>query len=537
MDVKKYQVKTKLYILILVILIPMVLVQAYFIYKQFKQHIELELDANSDFAEAIGMVFQNHMSSIDNDLFRMGKKIVNSQMSEEEISDYLELENLYNPAVNSYVWLDSNAIIVSSSSKELIGLDCRDREYYKRIQAGEEFVVNEAVKTKASGIPTLIIARAIRNEGQLLGLMSACVNTAFFEEIMPQDRIKPHTSFGIADKNGIIVYRGGSPNILNEMVKANPTGPIIQTLESGTVSKAEKVHSPILNAFTINVANPIPEIGWASYAFSDYEVVLGDAYRNIRYHVIALFLTVFLSIFLAARVSLEILEPIRSLQNFAQKALESNFNVRTNIRGNNELAVAGEALNQMAFRIKQLEINRQLFLESSAHELRNPMTGIKGILYLVRNRIKKGASAEDTLKMLDVIDKEVECLSTKLQQLLDAYKEQNSIGMEFRYDCKAFNLVELLDNVVTAFQARADQHEIVMQTDYEQVIVKGDAKRLEDVARNLLSNAVKYSPEGKEITVSLSVADGNAIIAVKDRGIGIPEDQLDYVFDSFFREF
>ncbi len=70
---------------------------------------------------------------------------------------------------------------------------------------------------------------------------------------------------------------------------------------------------------------------------------------------------------------------------------------------------------------------------------------------------------------------------------------------------------------------------------HRQVLVRGDKARLEDVLRNILSNAIKYSPNEKHIVVSLQVVNENALIMIKDKGIGINKEHLDAIFDSFFR--
>jgi signal transduction histidine kinase len=536
MDLKKYKVKTKLYILVLVILIPITLVQSYFIYEQHTQYIELQLDANSDFAKAISMVVINHLNSIECDLFSIGMTIISfPHLNPQEVNSYLEMKNNYNPTLKNIGCLDPKGTVLYSSSEAVIGLDGRDREYYNRILAGEDFVVNEIIRTKSDHAPNIIVAKAIRSEGQLLGIMTGTLNTAMFEDIMPQHRIKPYTFFGVAEKNGIIVYRNGSPQIIDEMVSVNPTGPIQEALESGTTTKAKKAYSFYTDTSFLTVANPIPDINWVAYAISDYRVVLGNAYRNIQYHLLALFLTVVLSVYMSVQVSKSILEPIRSVQNFAQNALESNFNVRTNIYGNDELAATGAALNHMAFTIHQLENNRKLFIQSSAHELRNPMTGIKGIVYLMRNRIANGKPAEEILKMLAVIENEVDRLSVLLNQLLDAYNEQHASGRGLRYIWETLNLVEIVEKVIDNFQATTEGCEIYLKTYVKQAYVRGDGNRLEDVIRNLLSNSIKYSSNEKRTTVLIWVSEDSAMVAVKDRGIGIPENQLELIFNSFFR--
>ena len=88
----------------------------------------------------------------------------------------------------------------------------------------------------------------------------------------------------------------------------------------------------------------------------------------------------------------------------------------------------------------------------------------------------------------------------------------------------------------TALQQINEKYDIVLEVkDEQQVLVKGDAARLADVLQNLLGNALKYTPGEGKILVSLQVEHGKAVIAVKDEGIGIPNEHLQSIFDSFFR--
>jgi signal transduction histidine kinase len=258
------------------------------------------------------------------------------------------------------------------------------------------------------------------------------------------------------------------------------------------------------------------------------------AFNVLKYNLLVLLLGTLLSLFIAYKLSQRIVGPINNLQHFAGQVCDGNLDVRTSISGRDELAATGTALNEMASRIRQLETSRRLFIQTSAHELRNPLAGIRGIVSLVRNRIASGKAVDDN--MLALAEKEVDRLATIINQLLETFKEQQLHLDGLSYKWETVNLKALLVEITTALQTFTEKHYIVLELgDNQQVLVKGDASRLEDVLRNLISNAIKYTPGEGRIIVSLQMGHGKAVIGVKDEGIGIPDEHLQNIFESFFR--
>jgi signal transduction histidine kinase len=230
------------------------------------------------------------------------------------------------------------------------------------------------------------------------------------------------------------------------------------------------------------------------------------------------------------------MDPIKKLLYFTQQISNGNVDAKVSIQGNDELAVAGKSLNQMADKIKQLESNRRLFIQASAHELRNPMTGIKGINAIIRRRLESNHVVGDVLHLLNTSEKEIDRLSTILKQILEAFKEQNIHSLELPYNLEFFNLTALIKKVIEYFKMGEQNATILLDIDdHNNIFMKGDKARLEDVLRNIVGNAIKYSLEEKEISVSLKMMGDSALLSVKDKGIGIPDHQLKNIFESFTR--
>lgn len=180
-----------------------------------------------------------------------------------------------------------------------------------------------------------------------------------------------------------------------------------------------------------------------------------------------------------------------------------------------------------------LNRTRQRFLQIAAHELRNPMTAVKGVHALIRRHIAAGLPVEGLLPLTEVVEREIDRLSSLLSEMLEAFCVQEG---RLQLKREPVDLAQVLFNALKPFDLVAGKHHFVLErTEAGGLWVLGDFNRLEEVFRNLLGNAVKYSPDGGEIRVSMQVRDDVAIVSVRDNGLGIPADQLENVFEGFFR--
>jgi PAS domain S-box-containing protein len=176
---------------------------------------------------------------------------------------------------------------------------------------------------------------------------------------------------------------------------------------------------------------------------------------------------------------------------------------------------------------------RNRFLQIAAHELRNPMAGVKGGLSLLRYRVTAGRPLGDIARIALAMEREIDRLSNLLNAILEAFQiQEGHFPMEFTQ----LNLIRVIQSALKPFLTGEDASRITLNfSGCRQCWIMGDYFRLENVFRNLLNNALKYSPLKSEVNVDLTVGDGWSILTVRDQGVGIPGDQLDAVFEGFFR--
>jgi two-component system, chemotaxis family, CheB/CheR fusion protein len=168
------------------------------------------------------------------------------------------------------------------------------------------------------------------------------------------------------------------------------------------------------------------------------------------------------------------------------------------------------------------------FLAMLAHELRNPLAPIATAVQILRS----GPGDAPTSGLHDMIDRQTRRLARLVDELLDIGRFSRGL-IELKRE--PLNLATVVEQSVAAIrpQLEARQHELSVTLPEEQVRVNGDPIRLEQVVANLLENASKYTNPGGHIAVTLRQTQGEAVLSVRDNGIGLAPDTLENVFGLF----
>ncbi len=185
---------------------------------------------------------------------------------------------------------------------------------------------------------------------------------------------------------------------------------------------------------------------------------------------------------------------------------------------------------QLLNSIRESERQKDEFLAMLAHELRNPLAAIRYAAEAARLPSPDASDAPD--EMLDVIDRQ----ANNLTQLIDGLLDISRISQEkIQLRREPIDAAEIIKRAVTALQPLIDEKGSRLFVDVadEPLPLFVDATRAEQIIANLLTNAAKYSPDGSEITLRAFAHEGEAIIQVIDRGIGISAEMMPRVFDLF----
>ncbi|KKB43313.1 two-component system histidine kinase PnpS [Bacillus thermotolerans] len=181
--------------------------------------------------------------------------------------------------------------------------------------------------------------------------------------------------------------------------------------------------------------------------------------------------------------------------------------------------------------LKRLEQMRKDFVANVSHELKTPITSIKGF---TETLLDGAMEDKEALKMfLDIILKESERMQTLVMDLLELSKiEQKGISL----NVSEVAVDQLIKEVVLVLQSRFEEKQLGLTVDLQDdLFIKGDASRLKQVFVNLLTNATLYTQRGGNVSVRAFGQEDQVVVEVKDNGIGISSEELPRIFERFYR--
>ena len=195
------------------------------------------------------------------------------------------------------------------------------------------------------------------------------------------------------------------------------------------------------------------------------------------------------------------------------------------------------ALNEMQITLrkeietrKEAERKKDEFISIASHELKTPMTSIKGYIQLLERSLDKN-DKETIRTRLRKVQNQVEKLNLLIADLLDISKIESG---KLKFNKNYFSFDELLEHIVEIMQ-QSNQHIKIEKNSNIVGNVFGDEMRIEQVIINFITNAIKYGPDGKEIRITSELRGNEIYFSVRDFGIGMSEEHQKKIFEKFYR--
>jgi signal transduction histidine kinase len=319
---------------------------------------------------------------------------------------------------------------------------------------------------------------------------------------------------------------GVQPNDIVTRKSMDSPIPLRQPTRGPGGSEVVDVSSPImLGSQRLGTA----VVGYSQQVSEDLiQQALLESRRRIQMAaVIALAIGILGSVILAHWMT----RPIQELMKGAQEIGSGRLDTRIETGSHDELGELAEEFNAMAVKLKELDQMKKDFVSNVTHELRSPLTSIRGYIELLLQGTA-GPLSKTQAEYLVVIKNAGLRLARFIDNLLDVAKIE---AQKLDLHPEPLDMAALTYEMEVLFRPQAQEKKIAIEREVPSNLPKAwaDSDRMAEILTNLLSNAFKFTPENGRITLAVK-ENGRALeIRVKDSGIGIPRDSLNRIFNKF----
>ncbi|MBI4493943.1 MAG: sensor histidine kinase [Chloroflexi bacterium] len=432
----------------------------------------------------------------------------------------------------------SNVVVVDAAGDE-VGAAIRqpgaspvnvaDRPYFQQVMATGAPAISgvlvgrillQPIATAAAPLP----ARSGRPAGMVLVGLKLDALAGRLQSV----GLPPGQAIFLADPTGRLAFHTAQPELSWEARDVS-SWPEVQAALAGRVVRTADFHSPVLGDVRAAALVLSPRHGWLVGVTCPVAEAFGPLEARFRLQLLAFGTIALLAALAAVLLAAYLAGPVQRLAVQAQALGRGALHHRVDIKTGDELEALGVAFNRMAADLEAGREGRQQFLSAVAHDLRGPVTVIRGYTALLRRG--GGQDPERREKALQSIDDATERLERMVGDLLEASRVAAG---RFEVRPGPMDLVALVGQLVEAHQHTTLEHRLTLAGPPR---LEGcwDRDRLAQVVGNLLGNAAKYSPEGGEIRVAVEPLDGEVHLSVSDQGVGLRPEDLPRVFEPFER--
>ena len=298
-------------------------------------------------------------------------------------------------------------------------------------------------------------------------------------------------------------------------------------------------YNPMLDGIMLTVGQPVynknGEVKAVLLLHSPVEGLREAVWEGLRILFISLLAAAVLGMLLAVLFSWRFTKPLNIMKNIAERLAERDYSARSNISQQDEIGELARTLDELAGRLQladeesqKLEKLRREFIANISHELRTPVTVIRGSLEALRDGVV--TEQEDVQEFHEQMYKESLFLQRLINDLLDLSRLQNT---DFPIEKAPLNMVDVIhDAVRSSRQLGAEKRlQITSSVDEDCYMLNGDYGRLRQMLMVFLHNSIKFSPEGSELRLEL---EGNRLKII-DHGCGIKPEDVPHAFDRFYK--
>lgn len=266
---------------------------------------------------------------------------------------------------------------------------------------------------------------------------------------------------------------------------------------------------------------------------------LNNTFGHMREAILwATLFGVVLSTAMASYLSWSISRPLQKIDRTAIEIGMGNYSQRVLIDNPDEIGELAQTINTLAEKLEKIENSRKRteqirndFLANISHELRTPLTAMQGFLEALQDGLVEDEEAKQ--KYMRVMYQETLHLNRLVDDLMMLIKLENE---KISLQKAPVNMAEIIDKVSFSFQQEANERNISLHVNLQPDLpmIFADRHRMMQILKNLLQNAVKFTNDG-QITITAATTEQYVKIQISDTGIGIAEEDLDRIWERFFK--
>lgn len=224
-----------------------------------------------------------------------------------------------------------------------------------------------------------------------------------------------------------------------------------------------------------------------------------------------------------------LVKPMHDFTIATRRIAQGDFTVRLKTKRNDEIGMLTKSINHMAQELGMLDRMRQDFVANVSHEIQSPLTSISGFSKALKTKVMDESERQHYLSIIEQESERLSRLSENLLQLSSLQYEHHP------FSPKPFRLDEQIRRIVISCEPLWSSKQLVLDIDLEETVIEADEDQLGQVWLNLLGNSIKFSSEHGQVNIELQERRGLAIVKISDNGIGIPDDELNAIFEPFYK--